>query len=215
MARRMADAAKVPLAAIWMDIDAGPALATVGRLKAEGLPATFTAVAAWVVGHVLTDYPELGAEFDYEEFRYRVPTSAGVGVAVAGPKGLVVPVIQDAANRSLAEVTTELSRLVSIVRSGSVTAEMVRGGAITITNIGGVGIHGGMPIPNLPQNAILGISSVRQQAVVKNDEVVVGMTTCLTLTIDHRAIDGITAAGFLTAVGSGIEGGGEPANYPA
>jgi pyruvate dehydrogenase E2 component (dihydrolipoamide acetyltransferase) len=81
---------------------------------------------------------------------------------------------------------------------------MQQGAHFTVTSIGGMGIHGGVPLLNPPQNAILGVASVRPQPVVTEGSLRAGMTTNLTLTIDHRALDGIIAARFLTAIGAAL-----------
>jgi pyruvate/2-oxoglutarate dehydrogenase complex dihydrolipoamide acyltransferase (E2) component len=205
MAKRMAEAASVPMAAIWKDVDVEGALKRVDELKRDGVPATLTAVIVEAVARGLREYPLIAAEFDFAEFKVRNASALNIGVAVAADRGLYVPVLQEAETESVEKVSVRLHELVRAVRAGGVGPEQLRGGRFTVTNIGGLGIHGGMPIPNIPQNAILGVASVRQEPVVRNGRVVPGQVTCLTLTIDHRAIDGITAARFLTTVAAAIE----------
>jgi pyruvate dehydrogenase E2 component (dihydrolipoamide acetyltransferase) len=205
MAKRMAEASSVPMAAIWRDVAVEGALKRVDELKRKGVPATFTAVVVHSVALGLREYPLIAAEFDFAEFKFRNAPALNIGVAVAADRGLYVPVLQEAETQSLETISIRLYELVRAVRAGGVGPDQLRGGRFTVTNIGGMGIHGGMPIPNIPQNAILGVASVRQEPVVRNGEIVPGQVTCLTLTIDHRAIDGITAAKFLTAVADDLE----------
>jgi pyruvate/2-oxoglutarate dehydrogenase complex dihydrolipoamide acyltransferase (E2) component len=200
MAKRMAEAASVPMAAIWKDVAVEGALKRVEELKRNGVPATLTAVIVHAVARGLREYPLIAAEFNFAEFKFRNASALNIGVAVAADRGLYVPVLLEAETESVETVSIRLDELVRAVRAGGVGPDQLRGGRFTVTNIGGMGIHGGMPIPNIPQNAILGVASVREVPVVRNGEIVPGQVTCLTLTIDHRAIDGITAAKFLTSV---------------
>ena len=205
MARRVVVAATIPTASLFVVVDAEPSLAGIEQLKRRGVPATFTALVVHAVAQALTRFSSIAAEFDYPQNRFRVPETIDIGVAVAAPRGLYVPVLRDVANLSLEELATSLHELVEAARSGQLRPEMQRGGHFTVTNIGGMGIDGGVPIVNPPQNAILGVASVRRQPVIREGNVAVGMTTNMTLTIDHRAVDGMTAALFLTAVRAGLE----------
>jgi pyruvate/2-oxoglutarate dehydrogenase complex dihydrolipoamide acyltransferase (E2) component len=207
MARRMSIAAAIPMAALFIDVDAGPALRTIEMLKARGLSATFTSIVVAAVAQELRRFGSIAAEFDYAQNRSRVRRKIGIGVAMAAPRGLCVPVIHDATNLSREEILAELHTLVIAARTSRLRPEMQAGGHFTVTNIGGLGVHGGVPLVNPSQNAILGVSSVVERPVVRDGALAVGMTTNLTLSIDHRAIDGITAAQFLTAIGAALEAG--------
>jgi pyruvate/2-oxoglutarate dehydrogenase complex dihydrolipoamide acyltransferase (E2) component len=206
MARRMRAAAAIPVAALFVEIDAGPALEKVEALKRRGIDATFTAVVVYVVAQELRRFGIVAAEFDFDENRFRIPESIGVGVAMAAPRGLFVPVIHNAPHLSQEEIADELHSLVLAARASRLRPEMQAGGHFTVTNIGGLGVHGGVPLVNPSQNAILGVASVVERPVVRKGRIEVGMTTNLTLAIDHRALDGITAAHFLTAIGAALEG---------
>jgi 2-oxoisovalerate dehydrogenase E2 component (dihydrolipoyl transacylase) len=205
MARRMGLAAAIPTAAIFVDVDAEPAMAEIDRLKQRGVAATFTALVVYAVAQQLRRFSSIAAEFDYQQSRFRVPKTIDIGVAVAAPRGLYVPVLRNVVGLSLEELATELHVLVEAARSGHLRPEMQRGGHFTVTNIGGMGIDGGVPIINPPQNAILGVASVRRQPIVRDGNLAVGMTANMTLIIDHRAVDGMTAALFLTAVRASLE----------
>jgi pyruvate/2-oxoglutarate dehydrogenase complex dihydrolipoamide acyltransferase (E2) component len=209
MARRMRVAAEIPMAALFVDVDAGPALERIAQLQYSGVEATFTTIVVYVVAQQLLHFGTVAAEFDYPQNRFRIPKAIGVGVAVAAQRGLYVPVLHDAPRLSLEEVATQLHGLVQAARSNRLRPEMQSGAHFTVTNIGGMGIHGGVPIVNPPQNAILGVASVREQPIIRQGALAIGMTTSLTLSIDHRAIDGLTAARFLTAVGAALEASGD------
>lgn len=205
MARRMVAAGTIPTASLFVDVDAEPAMARIEQFKQRGVAATFTALVVYAVAQELRHFTTMAAEFDYSQNLFRVPETIDIGVAVAAPRGLYVPVLRNVANLSLEELATSLHELVEAARSGHLRPEMQRGGHFTVTNIGGMGIDGGVPIINPPQNAILGVASVRQQPVIRDGNLAVGMTTNMTLTIDHRAVDGMTAALFLAAVRAGLE----------
>lgn len=199
MARRMIAAAEIPTAAEWVDVDVTRTNELVARLRGEGVPATFNSVVVHAVAGALERYPDMAAEVDYEQWRKRFPRPLKIGVAVAAPRGLVVPAVEiDPAD--LRATAVKLQRIVEAIRNGAAERELFEGAAFTVTNIGAVGIHGGIPIPSPGQPGILGVSSVRPMPVVRDGEIVVGNVTTLTITIDHRAVDGLTAAGFLTDV---------------
>ena len=111
----------------------------------------------------------------------------------------MVPVFRSR-RAELAEIVIELDTLVTAVRSRAADPELFRGANFTISNIGGLGIHGGFPTPNPPQPAILGVASAREMPVVEDGQIVVGTVSSFTLALDHRALDGITAARFLRRV---------------
>jgi 2-oxoisovalerate dehydrogenase E2 component (dihydrolipoyl transacylase) len=205
MARRMERTAQVPVATEFTHVDVTAAMAEVERLRAEGVPATFTAIVLAATARGLAAHPEVAADVDYENWRKRVPESPGVGVAVASKRGLVVPVVGAVVDRTLAELATDLDGLVKAVREGAHDASLYAGGKFTITNIGNLPIYGGVPLPNTPQIAILGVSAAWDAPVVRDGEIVVSRLCRLTLAIDHRALDGITAARFLVAIKDFVE----------
>lgn len=195
MARRMAIAAQIPLAAQWIDVNLEVPLQRVEKLRAEGIPASLTSLALHAIGVALAEYPEMGAQFDFESGRSRLPERIRVSVAVATDRGLLVPVL-DVTGMPVEEVATAFSSLVEEVRAGSVDSSAFEGGIFTITNIGSLGIEGGFPTPNPPQSAIMGMASMRTAPIVVDGALAVGRLTLCTLAIDHRAIDGVTSAKF-------------------
>lgn len=207
MARRMAIAGATPTAAQWIDVDVDAATAAVASLRAEGVQATLNAVVVHAVADALVQYPELGAQLDYERWRKRLPTRVKIGVAVASTRGLVVPAVEIPPG-DLRQTAERLQQVVVAVREGAAERSLFEGAIFTVTNIGSIGIHGGVPTPSPQQVAILGVASTRQVPVVREGQVVPGEISTLTLTIDHRAVDGMTAARFLRRLGDTIEAGG-------
>ena len=205
MARRMERTAQVPVATEFTHVDVVAAMAEVERLRGEGVPATFTAIVLAATARALAAHPAVAAQVDYEKWRKRIPDSPGVGVAVASKRGLVVPVVRGVVDLTLAEMATELDRIVKTVREGADEASLYAGGNFSITNIGNLPIYGGVPLPNTPQIAILGVSAAWDAPVVVDGEIKVSRLCRLTLAIDHRALDGITAARFLVKIKEHVE----------
>jgi pyruvate/2-oxoglutarate dehydrogenase complex dihydrolipoamide acyltransferase (E2) component len=205
MARRMERTAQVPVATEFTHVDVVAAMAEVERLRGMDVPATFTAMVLAATARALAAHPEVAAEVDYENWRKRIPDSPGVGVAVASNRGLVVPVVREVVDRALTELAIELDGIVRAVREGAHEASLYAGGHFTITNIGSLPIYGGVPLPNTPQIAILGVSAAWDAPVVRGGEIVASRLCRLTLAIDHRALDGITAARFLVAIKELVE----------
>tara|TARA_B100000029_G_scaffold493649_1_gene556425 strand:+ start:51 stop:695 length:645 start_codon:yes stop_codon:yes gene_type:complete len=131
-----------------------------------------------------------------------------IGLAVDTDAGLVVPVVASPGNASLRDLRTTVSELVDRARSRELSADEMSGGAFTITNLGAFGIDAFTPILNLPQAAILGIGRIRDVPVVRGEELVPGQELALSLTFDHRVLDGAPAARFLADLVRAIENPG-------
>lgn len=128
-----------------------------------------------------------------------------IGVAVATDRGLVVPVVHDADRKTLLEIARETKELAGRAREGRIEPENIAGGTFTISNLGMFGVDELCAIINPPQAAILGVGAVRERPVVKGGAVVPGMVMRLTLSADHRVLDGASAAKFLGRVKEIVE----------
>lgn len=128
-----------------------------------------------------------------------------IGVAVALPEGLIVPVLQRADARSLADLARELTQLAEQAKAGALRPDQVSGGTFTLTNLGMFGVEAFDPILNPPQVAILGVGAVVETVVPLDGQIVVRPRMQLTLAADHRALDGATAAQFLQDICRAIE----------
>lgn len=128
-----------------------------------------------------------------------------IGVAVAIEDGLIVPVIRDADRKTLTELAREAHDLTARARSRRLTPDELTGGTFTISNLGMYGIRQFTAVINPPQAAILAVGEATRQPVVRGDHVAIGTVMSLTLSIDHRAVDGATAAAFLTGLKELIE----------
>ncbi len=124
-----------------------------------------------------------------------------LGIAVASPRGLVVPNIKDAQDLTLHELTATLQELTDRARSARCSTEDLRGGTITITNIGVFGVDAGVPILNPGEAAILAVGAVQRRPWVYEAELAVRHLVTLSLAFDHRLVDGQAGAHFLRDVG--------------
>jgi 2-oxoglutarate dehydrogenase E2 component (dihydrolipoamide succinyltransferase) len=146
----------------------------------------------------LKEFPNVNAMIDGEEvvtYHY-----ADIGIAVSTPKGLVVPVVRDAQNLSLAQIEKEIKRLALKGRDGKLSIDEMQGGTFTITNGGVFGSMLSTPIINIPQSAILGMHNIIERPVAIKGQVVVHPVMYLALSYDHRIIDGRESVGFLKKV---------------
>ena len=143
----------------------------------------------------LLKHPALGSRLEGEVVHY--PASVNVGVAVALDEGLIVPVIQDAASKSLTALGAETRVLADKARKGQLKPDEYSGGTFSITNLGMYEIEQFQAIINPPEAAILAVGAVRNTPVVENGAVVPGQQMNLTISVDHRLVDGAMAAAFL------------------
>jgi pyruvate dehydrogenase E2 component (dihydrolipoamide acetyltransferase) len=151
----------------------------------------------------LAAHPEVNVSWD--ETRILRHHHVNVGVAVAIDDGLIVPVIRDADRKALAGIARESHDLTTRARERRLTPDEFSGGTFTVTNLGMYGIRQFTAVINPPQAAILAVGAAIRQPVVRGGEVTIGTTITLTLSIDHRALDGATGTAFLTDLQKMIE----------
>ncbi len=155
------------------------------------------------VTEALNLYPAVNAQIDGDELVFH--DYADIGIAVSSPKGLMVPVVRNAEQMSLAEIEREIKRLAIKARDGKITPDEMTGGTFTITNGGVFGSMLSTPIINPPQAAILGMHNIVQRPVAINGEVVIRPIMYLALSYDHRIIDGKESVSFLVKVKEMLE----------
>ncbi|EMI72578.1 2-oxoglutarate dehydrogenase complex dihydrolipoyllysine-residue succinyltransferase [Leptospira noguchii] len=153
--------------------------------------------------HALKTIPAINAEIRGNDIVYK--NYYDVGVAVGGPKGLVVPIVRDADLLSFAGVEQEIVRLANRVKDGKIELSEMEGGTFTISNGGIYGSMMSTPILNPPQSGILGLHNIVKRAVVVNDQIVIRPMMYLALSYDHRIVDGKEAVTFLVKVKEAIE----------
>ena len=156
-----------------------------------------------VATEALKRFPSVNASIDGSDVIYH--GYQDIGVAVSTEKGLVVPVLRNAENMSIADVERTIAELGAKARDGKLTMEEMTGGTFTITNGGVFGSLLSTPILNPPQAAILGMHSIKERPVAENGSVVIRPMMNLALSYDHRIIDGREAVSFLVAIKEMIE----------
>lgn len=155
------------------------------------------------VTEALNLYPAVNGQIDGNEMVFH--NYADIGIAVSSPKGLMVPVVRNAEQMSLAEIEREIKRLAIKARDGKMTPDDMTGGTFTITNGGVFGSMLSTPIINPPQSAILGMHNVVERPVAINGKVEIRPIMYVALSYDHRIIDGKESVGFLVKVKEMLE----------
>ena len=210
IARRLTEAWQAPVFQLTVSVDMTRSLALrerlVARLQEGETKPTVGDLLTKVCAAALVRHPAVNAHFTGEKI-LRFP-SAHVGIAVAAPNGLVVPVIRDADRRTIQEIATARADIVGRARDGKLQLADLEGGTFTISNLGMFGIEQFVAVLNPPQAAILAVGSTEEKPVVRDGQVEVRPLMSMTITCDHRAIDGADGAEFLRTVKELLE---EPA----
>lgn len=195
IAARMMEAKDVPQITLYVEVRGG-ALSRL-REQAKARP-SFSAIFAVAVARALRDHPKLNATF--EDGMIFAHPGVDLGIAVARPEGLIVPVLRDADRLDVSAADGRIRDLVARGREGRLRLDDVTGGSFTITSLGEAGIDAFAPLLNPPQVAILGIGRLAPRVVALNGGVQVEPTVHLSLTCDHRVIDGAPGAAFLATL---------------
>lgn len=178
------------------------AIAVLGERAALGEP-PLEAVLVRRLLPLLERFPEFNASVDGDEIVYRLHYD--IGVAVDTPDGLMVAVVRDAPRYDVAGLGAEITRLAAAARTRTATADELRGQTFTVSNIGAVGGRYGTPIVPLGTTAILSLGRADPRPVVRNAEIVIGREFPLSLSYDHRAIDGAAGRSFMAALIEAVE----------
>lgn len=172
-------------------------------LKKHGVKLGFMGFFTKAVCHALKEIPAVNAEVDGTDLVYK--NFAHIGVAVGTAKGLVVPVVRDADQMSIAEIEQEIGNLGLKARDGKLSMADMQGGTFTISNGGVYGSLMSTPILNAPQSGILGMHKIQERPMVVNGEIVVRPMMYLALSYDHRIVDGKEAVTFLVRIKESLE----------
>ena len=171
--------------------------------KKHGVKLGFMGFFTKAVTHALKELPAVNAEIDGTDIIYK--NYCHVGVAVGTDKGLVVPVVRDADQMSIAEIEKEIGRLGRAARDGQLSMADMQGGTFTISNGGVYGSLMSSPILNAPQSGILGMHKIQERPVAIGGQVVIRPMMYLALSYDHRIVDGKEAVTFLVRVKESLE----------
>ncbi|RCW84343.1 2-oxoglutarate dehydrogenase complex dihydrolipoyllysine-residue succinyltransferase [Phyllobacterium bourgognense] len=171
--------------------------------KKHGVKLGFMGFFTKAVTHALKEVPSVNAEIDGNDIIYK--NFAHVGVAVGTDRGLVVPVVRNADQMSIAEIEKEIGRLGKAARDGALSMADMQGGTFTISNGGVYGSLMSSPILNAPQSGILGMHKIQDRPVVVGGQIVIRPMMYLALSYDHRIVDGKEAVTFLVRVKESLE----------
>ncbi|SEW18853.1 dihydrolipoamide acetyltransferase family protein [Halobacterium jilantaiense] len=170
------------------------------RAEAEDVKLTYMPFVMKAVVAALKEFPVLNSELREEDEEIALKQDYNIGVAVATDAGLMVPVVKHVDQKSMLEISEEMNELVEKARDRSISREEMQGGTFTITNFGAIGGEYATPIINYPETAILGLGAIDKRPVAEDGDVRAAETMPLSLSIDHRVIDGAEAAQFTNRV---------------
>jgi pyruvate dehydrogenase E2 component (dihydrolipoamide acetyltransferase) len=207
IARRMTEAWEAPAFQIAMTADMTASIrlreALVARTGEGEAKPTYSDILTKVCAVALMRHRAVNALFAGDEVQLQ-PT-ANIGMAVAVPNGLLVPVLRNCETKTIAQLAAERVDLVARTREGKLRQEDLEGGTFTISNLGMYGVDRFVAVLNPPQAAILAVGAIEERAVVREGELVARPVMELTLTCDHRSVDGATASEFLRTVKQFLE----------
>jgi pyruvate dehydrogenase E2 component (dihydrolipoamide acetyltransferase) len=205
IARRLLESAQgIPAFRTSIDVDMGALLVRKTQLADSGVKVTITDLIVRALGLALVEHPLVNAQLEGNEILQF--SHADIAVAVATEGGLVTPIVRGADTKPVADIAAATRDLAARAKSGGLQREEISGGTFTLSNLGMFGIAAFDAIINPPQVAILAVAATETRAVVRNGQLAVAQLCTMTMTADHRVVDGAVAAAFLTTLRRHIEG---------
>ncbi len=171
-----------------------------GVAAEKGIKLTFLPYVVKALTSALREYPVLNTSIDDENSEIVQKHYYNIGIAADTEKGLLVPVVKNADRKSVFSISNEINELASKAREGKLAPNEMKGASCTITNIGSAGGQWFTPVINHPEVAILGIGRISEKAIVRDGEIVAAPVLALSLSFDHRIIDGVTAQNALNHI---------------
>ncbi|QLH80922.1 dihydrolipoamide acetyltransferase family protein [Halosimplex pelagicum] len=175
------------------------------RADERGVKLTYVPFVMKAVVAALDEHPVLNTQLDEDNEEIVFKSDRNVGVAAATEAGLMVPVVESVDEKGLLQLASEVNELVSKARERSIAREEMQGGTFTITNFGAIGGEYATPIINYPETAILGLGAIEERPVAEDGEVVARDVLPLSLSVDHRVVDGADAARFVETLKEYLE----------
>ncbi len=172
-------------------------------LKVNKVKVSYNNLIIYIVSRVIKNFPMFNAFVDDENIYLK--DDINIGFALATQKGLMVPVVKNADQKTLTEIDKEVKTLIKKAQDGTITVGDLKGGTFTISNLGMYGIDYFEAIINPPQVAILAVSAIKKEPVIEGDNIGIGYLFNISLTSDHRAVDGAESAKFLVALKDALE----------
>lgn len=173
---------------------------TKDKLKDEDIHLTYLPFIIKAVVKVLKEFPEFNSSYDEDNEELILKHFYHIGIATDTDRGLMVPVLQDADKKSIVEMSQEIKDLSDRAKDNKMEIHELRGSTFTVTNYGSIGGLFGIPIINYPESAILGIGRIVKKPIIQDDEIIIAHVLPLSLSYDHRIIDGASGARFLNLI---------------
>jgi pyruvate dehydrogenase E2 component (dihydrolipoamide acetyltransferase) len=167
------------------------------KFAEKGVKLTYLPFIVKAVALALKKHPQLNSQIDLENNRMIIRNHCHIGFAVDAPDGLVVPVIRDADQQSIFQIAQQIGELAEKARKRKLTLDEMKEGSFSITSFGSIGGIYATPVLNYPQAGILGIGRILQTPIVRDNEIVIGHMLPLSLTVDHRIVDGGETTHFI------------------
>jgi pyruvate dehydrogenase E2 component (dihydrolipoamide acetyltransferase) len=175
------------------------------RLAGQGIKLSFLPFIVKATAGALEKFPQLNATLDEAAGEIVQRKRIHLGLATATEAGLLVPVVRDASGRSVVELAQEIDRLAAVTRSGKAAREDLSGSTFTITSLGALGGVMAAPIINFPEVAILGVHKISRRPAVVGDKIEIRELMNLSISVDHRVVDGYEAAQFVAEIKARLE----------
>ncbi len=189
---------------LTVEINMGNAITARKQVNAHpDIKVSFNDIIMKACAVALRKHPAINSSWHGDKITYH--EAINIGVAVAIPDGLMVPVVRDTDLKSLTQINTEVKELAGKAKSKKLSGEEMTGNTFTISNLGNFGIEEFTAIINPPDACILAVGSIMQKPIVQNGEIVVGNMMKVTLSCDHRVVDGVTGANFLATLKGMLE----------
>ncbi|ASD30627.1 pyruvate dehydrogenase complex dihydrolipoamide acetyltransferase [Chlamydia abortus] len=195
--RLQAAKASIPHFYVTQKVYASPLLALLKELQVQGIKLSINDCIVRACALALKEFPEVNSGFNSVDNTIVRFETIDISIAVAIPDGVITPIVRCADRKNIGMISAEIKNLAAKAKSQSLKEEEYKGGSFCVSNLGMTGITAFTAIINPPQAAILTVGSVQEEPVVINGEIIVGSTCILTLSIDHRVIDGYPAAMFM------------------
>jgi pyruvate dehydrogenase E2 component (dihydrolipoamide acetyltransferase) len=167
------------------------------KFAEKGVKLTYLPFIVKAVAMALKKHPQLNSQIDLENNRMIIRNRCHIGIAVDAPDGLVVPVIRDADRQSIFRIAQQIGELADKARQRKLTLDEMKEGSFSITSFGSIGGIFATPVLNYPQAGILGIGRIMQTPIVRDNEIVIGHIMPLSLSVDHRIVDGGETTRFI------------------
>jgi pyruvate dehydrogenase E2 component (dihydrolipoamide acetyltransferase) len=188
-----------------MDVNCEKMVALRALLKSQGVGISYNDIIAKYTSVVLREFPRFNAKFADDGIR--LIDEVNIGIAVAVEDELIVPVVKNVDKKDIKEIASESARLIATARDKKLSLEDVSGGTLTITNLGMYGVRSFAAIINPPQVAILAVGAIEPRAVVVPGQIIAQQMMTLTLSIDHRVVNGAQGGEFLARLRELLEVG--------